>query len=281
MDKTELMTTAAPTTDGIAGYTDEVTGQETKKSSLFRGTRIKFSKTSEWEIDGEAIDPEIRLILIDVARIVTRWGPDKKPLETIVLALGEKWPDHEAWNDALPNTEWVQGMNGLRGPWQPQQIVYFLDPQSMSQYHWADGTVGGAIGIREAVDSIKAMRRFRPGAAPVVEFSTTFFPTRYGGRQRPFFVIHSWVTMPGEEPQPAALPGPVTAPTSDSTAAPVVEATPTIEVEPVKAAPAKVAEPAKAAKRQAAKAAKRRPEPPFDPVKPVTIDEELNDEIGF
>ena len=67
------------TTDGIAGHTDEVAGQEIKKSGLFRGTRLKFGKTAEWEIDGEAIDPETRLILIDVARIVTRWGRIRSP----------------------------------------------------------------------------------------------------------------------------------------------------------------------------------------------------------
>jgi hypothetical protein len=264
MSTTELVNI----TDGIAGHTDEVAGQEIKKSGLFRGTRLKFGKTAEWEIDGEAIDPETRLILIDVARIVTRWGPDRKPLETVVLEPGEKWPDHEAWNDALPRTEWVQGMNGLRGPWQSQQIVYLLDPTSMSQYHWPDGTVGGAIAIREAVDSIKAMRRFRPGAAPVVELSSKFMNTKFGGRQRPHFAIHNWVSLPGEEPQPAALP----APPPNSTAAPIVEAKAEPATEPVK--------PAKAPKKKPAKrigtldvAA------PLTSVKPVTLAEEMNDEI--
>ena len=258
------------TTDGIAGHTDEVAGQEIKKSGLFRGTRLKFGKTAEWEIDGEAIDPETRLILIDVARIVTRWGPDKKPLETVTLEPGEKWPDVELWNDKVPRTEWIQGMNGLRGPWQSQRIVYLLDPTSMSQYHWPDGTVGGAIAIREAVDSIKAMRRFRPGAAPVVELSSKFMNTRFGGRQRPHFAIHNWVSLPGEEPQPAALP----APSPNSAAAPIIEAKAEPATEPVK--------PAKAPRKKPA--AKRRigtldVAAPLTPVKPVTLREELNDEI--
>jgi hypothetical protein len=140
---------------------------------------------------------------------VTKWGPDKKPVETIVLGPGEKFPDVTAWNDKLPHTEWVMGLNGLRGPWQSQQIVYFLDPRSMAQFHWPDSTTGSSIAISAAVDSIKAMRRFRPGAAPIVELSSTFMPTKFGGRQRPHFVIHSWVSMPGKEPQqPAALPAP-------------------------------------------------------------------------
>ena len=196
MDTTELVTSTALAPDGIDGHNDEVDGQEAKQSSLFRGTRIKFGKTAEWEIKGgETIDSKTRLILIDVARIVTRWGPDKKPVETIVLGPGEKFPDISAWNDKLPHTEWVMGLNGLRGPWQTQQIVYFLDPRSMAQFHWPDGTTGGSIAISEAVDSIRAMRRFRPGAAPVVELSSKFMNTKFGGRQRPHFVIHSWVSM--------------------------------------------------------------------------------------
>ena len=226
MDTTELVTSTALAPDGIDGHNDEVDGQETKQSSLFRGTRIKFGKTAEWEIKGgETIDSKTRLILIDVARIVTKWGSDKKPVETIVLGPGEKFPDISAWNDKLPHTEWVMGLNGLRGPWQSQQIVYFLDPRSMAQFHWPDGTTGGSIAISEAVDSIRAMRRFRPGAAPVVELSSKFMNTKFGGRQRPSFVIHSWISLPGKEPQqPAALPAPAApAVTGESIALDAVE----------------------------------------------------------
>ena len=129
------------------------------------------------------------------------------PAETVVLEPGERWPDYEGWNNQLPRSEWVKGFNGQEGPWKPSQIAYFLDPKSMAEYHWVDNTTGGGIAIREAIDSIKAMRRFRPGAAPIVELATKHMPTAYGGRERPHFVIHSWVTMPGEEPPPAALPG--------------------------------------------------------------------------
>jgi hypothetical protein len=211
-------------TDGLSGYTNEVAGKETRSSGLFLGTRIKFSKTAEWEADGEPIASETRLILTDIARTVTRWGLDQKPAETQVLEPGEKFPDLEAWNDALPRSEWVQGMNGPQGPWQAQQVCYFLDPKKMAVFHWIDSSVGGSIAIRELVDSTKAMRRFRPGAAPVVELGSKHMNTRFGGRQRPHLNIVNWATMPGEEPQAAALPA---------------------------------------------------------PVKPVTVDEEMNDAIGF
>src|SRR6516165_7109711 len=148
MTKTGLVTTAAPAVDGIGGHTDEVAGKETRKNGLFRGTRLKFGKTGEWEIDGEVI-PDTRLLLLDVARIVTRWGLDKKPVETLVLEPGERFPDIDDWNEKLPRSEWIPGINGLQGPWRAQQIVYLLDPKTMANYHWPDGTVGGSIAIRE------------------------------------------------------------------------------------------------------------------------------------
>jgi hypothetical protein len=101
-------TTPFPTTDGLDGYTNEIAGQETKKQGLFRGTRLKFSKTAEWQTtdDEEIIESEARLILLDVTRIVTKWLPNqKKPAETVVLGPREKIPDIEGWNNAAPRNE--------------------------------------------------------------------------------------------------------------------------------------------------------------------------------
>jgi hypothetical protein len=278
-EKTELVTTTTMPMDGIDGYTDATIGEETKQSGLFPGTRIKFSRESEWEINDEPLDPALRLLLNDVKRIITRWGHDKRPAEKpVVLEPGEPWPDVKAWNEALPRSEWVAGFNGPQGPWRPTQIVHFLDPRSMRQFHWADDTTGGKIAIRDIVGSITKMRRFRPGAMPVVEFSTTYMPTAYGGRQRPHFEIHNWIAMPGEEPQPAALPAPAAEPASSAgppiiEAEPVVEAAPVIEgkAEPVKAPAAKPAKKKRIGTLDVAK--------PLTPIKPVTLREELDDEI--
>ena len=90
-EKTELVTTTTMPMDGIDGYTDATIGEETKQSGLFPGTRIKFSRESEWEINDEPLDPALRLLLNDVKRIITRWGHDKKPAEKPVEKFGG-WP---------------------------------------------------------------------------------------------------------------------------------------------------------------------------------------------
>jgi hypothetical protein len=88
------------------------------------------------------------------------------------------------------------------------------------------------------------MRRFRPGAAPIVELSNTFMKTAYGGRQRPHFKIHGWVSLPGEEAKPVALPAPDATP-----------AAPTAAVQPNSIT--------------------------LEAVKPVSVAEEMDDEIPW
>jgi hypothetical protein len=96
------------------------------------------------------------------------------------------------------------------------------------------------------------MRSFRgANVYPIVTLSDTFMSTRFGGRQRPQFVIKRWVALGGEGALPPTAPPALTGP---QTVAP-----PT------------------------AKAAERDPDkkPGLEEVKPVTVSEELNDSINF
>jgi hypothetical protein len=53
------------------------------------------------------------------------------------------------------------------------------------------------------------MRRLRgPNVYPVVTLGDKFMNTKYGGRQRPFFVIKRWVRLGGEGGEVEALPAP-------------------------------------------------------------------------
>ena len=53
--------------------------------------------------------------------------------------------------------------------------------------------VDGGIAVRELIDRINWMRRFRGNAVyPIVQLSTRFMKTKFGGRLRPNFEIVSW-----------------------------------------------------------------------------------------
>jgi hypothetical protein len=84
----------------------------------------------------------------------------------------------------------------------------------MDRFSYPTSTTGGSIAVRDLVDRTQWTRRFRgANVYPVVKLSDVFMNTRYGGRQRPHFVITKWLRLGGDGetlavtgPAPAADP---------------------------------------------------------------------------
>jgi hypothetical protein len=274
-DELKNSTSLTTTGDGFDNYTDQVEGEgKSEQQGLIRGSRVAFTNTAEWEIatDGDVIEPDVKLIVVDIIRTAVKWGvsADKKPPEqTIVIPPGQPFPDIAAMNDAIPKDQWRQGPAGLQGPWQAQQLVVMIEPQSMNTFTYVTSTIGGGIAVRDLVDKVKMMRRYRGQVSPIVTLADTLFKTRFGERRRPSFHIVDWIRMGGDEPQQAALPAP--SPPSDSSTAPVIEAKP----EPVKEEPAPTAAVSQPAKKP------RRSKSGLTHVAPLTLKEEMSDEIPW
>jgi hypothetical protein len=201
--KTEKVVATLPTVDGFDGFEDRhVGGDDEGRVAGVGGDILKFSNEATWELrDGTQLPPELELIAVDILRIVVKWV-DQKPVEQRVLAPGERVPDIEALNAACPKSEWgVDFNNNPRGPWQFQYLVLLLDPKTMDKYRYPTSTAGGAIAIRELVDKCKWMRRYRgEHVYPVITLADKFMNTRFGGRQRPHFVVVRWVALGGGKP---------------------------------------------------------------------------------
>jgi hypothetical protein len=263
--------------DGFDGYSDRVEGDNSTQQpqGLIRGNHLKFGATAQWERrEGETIGPDVKLIVTDIKRAVLKWGPNKNDRpETTIIPPGEPFPDVEAMNEAVPKDQWRQGPAGLQGPYQSQQAVVLLEPRSMEEFTFTTSSIGGFICVRELVDKVKTMRRYRGPVSPIVTLGDVPMRTRFGERRRPHFNIVDWVRMEGGgEPQQPALP----APSPDSGVAPIIEVepvkvepSPVIEAEPVKAEPAAAAKPAKRSRRSNS----------LYRLAPLTINEELDDEI--
>jgi hypothetical protein len=92
-----------------------------------------------------------------------------------------------------------------------QHIVYLMNLKTMDRYSYPTGTIGGAIAVGDLVDKTKWMRKFRGAHVyPVVALSDTFMKTRFGGRQRPHFIVKDWKNLGPDkkalpEPKPPAL----------------------------------------------------------------------------
>lgn len=194
--------------DGFEGYEDGIEGDDQDQAGgPIHGSLVKFTNEAAWVTrDGEELAPDLELIAVDIGRVVQKWK-DQAPVETIILEPGQKFPDIKELNNKTPRSEWTKGPDGQpRGPWQSQHIVYLLNAGTMDRYSFPTGTTGGSIAVRDLVDKTKWMRRFRgQHVYPVVTLSDTFMKTRFGGRQRPNFLIKRWVNLGPDE---GALPAP-------------------------------------------------------------------------
>jgi len=209
------MKTQTAAVDNFDGWNDGVEGVERPQSAgLIQGTLLKFSNTGQWVTrDEDEIASDLELIAVDLQRVVQKWQ-DGQPVETRILEPGENFPDLEALNADVPQSEWVEGPDGKkRGPWQAQHILYLLDPTTMDRFTYPTGTTGGKIAIGDLRDKTVWMRRTRgPNVFPIVTLSDTHMNTRFGGRQRPHFKITKWTRLGGEGGEEiAALPAPTSA----------------------------------------------------------------------
>ena len=209
--------------DNFAGWEDGVEGDDHPEGAgIIQGTLVKFTNEAAWVTrEGDELPANLEFVAVDVGRVVQKWQ-DQQPVETITLQPHQKFPDVKAMNEATPKEEWVNGPDGkMRGPWQGQHILYWLDPKTLDKYTYPTGTDGGRIAIGKLREKIVWMRRLRgQNVYPVITLSDMFFPTRYGGRQRPHFAIVRWVRLGGEGGEGGeveALPAPAPTPLPPTT----------------------------------------------------------------
>lgn len=221
--KNELLTTTSPQElDGFNGFDDRIAYEDDDHApasgggGALRGCKIiKFSNEGTWVLkDGGKLPSE--LIANDVSRVVQKWVNDK-PEETIVLLPGQKFPDVDAMNDKEPKSSWRDKFGKLVGPWQAQNILFFVDPLTLDQYCYPCPleTIGGTIAISELIRKIRWMRKYYKCETihPVVVLQDTFMGTKWGGRQRPHFHTPRWIGVPGDgNAAPSAALAPPTAP---------------------------------------------------------------------
>jgi hypothetical protein len=197
--------------DGFETYEDAIEsgGDQQSTNQVIKGTMLKFTNEMWVTREGEEISAHLELVAVDVRRIVQKWK-DQVPVETIRPEPGQKFPDIEKLNAEIPQQDWIIGPDGKpRGPWQAQHIVYLINPVTMDRFCFPTGTIGGRICVRDLVDSTQWKRKVSgDNVYPVVTLSDTFMNTRYGGRQRPHFLIKRWITLGGQALAPASTATP-------------------------------------------------------------------------
>jgi hypothetical protein len=168
------------------GFDETETGDR-----VIQGTLLKCVDGKWTDRDGSP-PPETPLLALSTLTIAQHLQ-DQKPIETIVKRPGQPFPDVDDLNAEIPQSEWEEGLNGPRPPWQEQKVVYFLCEATAERFTFASGTVGANIAVSDLRTRVRDMRFMRgQGALPLVELSSKPMKTKRGNKIRPEFKIIGW-----------------------------------------------------------------------------------------
>jgi hypothetical protein len=140
---------------------------------------------------------------------------------TLIDEIKEKpFPDLDELNNAIPQEEWDDVINGPRPPWSHQYVCYLLDPTDAALYTSINNTVGQEIAVRRLAEKVSWMRQLRGAhVRPMVVLDHRPMPTRHGAvKQRPEWTVVDWVDLSGggssveHKPTPQLPPSQAAAP---------------------------------------------------------------------
>jgi hypothetical protein len=179
--------------DSFDDSVQTVDGSNNNRAGRLVGTQLKFTNEVTWETAEDADVSGKNFLAVNIRRTEVKWG-DGVPVEVIELGPNDKFRDLDLVNQAVPQSEWREGPDGrMQGPWQRQLVVELLDVKTMATFSWPTATVGGAVAVRELVERVQRMRRFRgEHVYPYVKLDHKHMRTRFGGRERPHLEILAW-----------------------------------------------------------------------------------------
>jgi hypothetical protein len=158
---------------------------------------------------------------LGTALALQRWE-NGLPAETIIKRPGEPLPDVDERNKKIPQKKWEKDDDGKpRPPWQKQYVVYLLDPATAAVFTFINSTKGAEIAVERLKHRVNLMRALRGArVVPVVKLDSKPMSTRHGVKQRPEFTILDWRKL-GEPP--SAVPAMPSAVPAMPSAVPAIE----------------------------------------------------------
>ena len=193
--------------------------------------------------DRDGLAPPPTLLVCGLERILQRFL--ERGVETIT-GRDKPLPDPDELNAKIPESEWRTGLSGKpEKPWKLNFVVRLLDPQTAEAFTFVNSTMGAQIAYERLSEQIENMTFLRGGnPLPIVKLDSRPMPTDFGSKLRPHFTVVEWRAF-----------GP-----------PAIEQTVAAQIEHQPAAAASSA---------------NNNDKPGKPVEPVSLAQELDDEIPF
>ncbi len=143
-----------------------------RKPKLIQGILLKCVD-GKWT-DGDGLTPPLEMLVIGITRGLQCWGKEQDLLDEIPEQPNEPLPDVEALNAQIPEVEWGLGLDGKpRPPWQYNWIVYLLDPATATTYTYLNSTWGAQLAVERLEERFKWMRALRgDNVTPIVRLDS-------------------------------------------------------------------------------------------------------------
>jgi hypothetical protein len=163
-----------------------------RSSNFIIGGMIKYNKgyilnkTEEPPLD-------ITLLVVSIVTCWVRWW-DHAPTEHRVTHSGQLHPCREDLPDQ-DQSLWQVGLDGekLADPWKDSRYVHLINLQTGQDFTFVTDTYGGRMAVGELKSSIRNVRMAHPNAMPIIKFGNSTFKSRkFGEVARPVFIIVGW-----------------------------------------------------------------------------------------
>jgi hypothetical protein len=166
-----------------------------KSRRLIQGILLKCVD-GKWT-DGDGLTPPAEMLVIGTTHALQCWGKDNELLDWEIEEPNKPLPDVEALNAQIPEEEWSLGLDGKpRPPWAFNWVAYLLDPVTAGTYTFINSTWGAQRAVERVEERMTWMKALRGAdVRPLVKLENREMKIkRLGGavKLRPEFTIIDW-----------------------------------------------------------------------------------------
>jgi hypothetical protein len=215
-----------------------------------RGYTAKWDKEKNWHDSSDGLPLPSPLLVIGTDTLLVRWYPQREEIRDKPL------PSAAMLNSAIPRSEWREGLNGEpEPPWKLNYEIRMIDPAGGKLFTYCNSTFGARLCFERLNEAVFVTRTLRGNKVlPLVRLDKRPMPTQRGMQSRP----HLEPIEYREPPQSGSVPS-------------IPQQQPQPQLPPAASAEAKPAQPAAPAATTTLDAMQR--------VKPIPIEEALNDSL--
>jgi hypothetical protein len=145
-----------------------------------RGAIAKWDKERSWH-DTDGMPLPSPMLVIGTDTLLVRWYPQREEIRAKPL------PDPALLNSAIPRSEWRDGLNGApEPPWKKNFEIRMIDPMGGKLYTFCNSTYGSLICFEQLNEQIFITKQLRgKGVLPLCKLEKRPMSTKQGTQSRP------------------------------------------------------------------------------------------------